>query len=223
MARLLVVEDERKLLRTLQRGLESRGYEVVAAATGDEGQARLAEGAFDAVVLDWMLPGRDGLQLLSDLRRGGNRVPVLLLTARDSVDDRVRGLDRGADDYLVKPFSFAELLARVRALLRRGPAPRDTTLQLGDLDVDLIDRRVRLAGADVPMREREFEVLVYLLRHPDEDVSRAMLGRDVWHEPSDALSNVIDVTVTQLRRKLDRSDRPPLIQTVRGVGYRLRS
>ena len=223
MSRLLVIEDERKLLRSLQRGMEAEGYDVATAGTSNEGQARLATGEFDCVILDWMLPGRDGLQLLADLRRAGNRVPVILLTARDSVEDRVAGLDRGADDYLVKPFAFAELVARVRALLRRGPADRDTVLQVGDLDIDLLERRVRRAGEELQLRGREFEVLVYLLRHRDEDITRAMLSSDVWKEGPHASSNVIDVTIKELRRKLDRAGLPPLIETIRGVGYRLRS
>src|SRR5258707_239345 len=223
MARLLVIEDERKLLRSLQRGLEGEGYDIVAAGSGEEGQARLDESVFDCVVLDWMLPGRDGLQLLADLRRAGNRVPVLLLTARDSVEDRVAGLDRGADDYLVKPFAFAELLARVRALLRRGPVERATLLQVGDLNIDLLDRRVRRAGEEVILRGREFEVLVYLLRRRNEEITRTMLSRDVWKEAFQAPSNVIDVTIKELRRKLNRPGLPPLIETIRGVGYRLRS
>jgi DNA-binding response OmpR family regulator len=220
MARLLVVEDERKLLRSLKRGLDAEGHEVATAMTGDEGRACLAEGTYDAVILDWMLPGRDGLELLADLRGAGKRVPVLLLTARDTVEDRVRGLDHGADDYLVKPFAFAELLARIRALVRRGPAERNTNLQVGDLAVDLLERRVRHAGKDIPLRTREFDVLAYLLRHRNETVTRTMLERDVWHEAA-APSNVIDVTIAQLRRKLEASGSPPLIHTVRGAGYRM--
>jgi two-component system, OmpR family, copper resistance phosphate regulon response regulator CusR len=220
---VLVVEDERKLLRNLQRGLEAAGYTVAAAATGDEAQALLATQTFDCLVLDWMLPGRDGLELLADQRRAGDRTPVLLLTARDAVEDRVQGLDRGADDYLVKPFAFAELLARLRALLRRGRADLETVLVAGDLEMDLLERRAVRAGAVLPLRGREFDLLVYLLRHQGSAVTRDMLGRDVWHEPGHALTNVIDVTVTLLRKKLDRPGRPPLIHTVRGVGYCLRA
>jgi DNA-binding response OmpR family regulator len=219
VARLLLVEDERKLLRGLQRGLEATGYTVTAAASGDEAQTLLAGQTFDCLVLDWMLPGRDGLALLADLRRAGDRTPVLLLTARDAVEDRVRGLDQGADDYLVKPFAFAELLARLRSLLRRGRADRETVLCVGDVEIDLLERRVVRAGQEVPLRVREFEVLAYLARHRGGVVTRDMLGRDVWKEPGYALTNVIDVTIRLIRRKLERPGLPPLIQTVRGVGY----
>jgi two-component system copper resistance phosphate regulon response regulator CusR len=221
VARLLVVEDERKLLRALQRGLEAQGYEVATAATGPEAEDRLAEADYDAVVLDWLLPGRDGVAVLTRLRAAGRRVPVLLLTARDAIEDRVQGLDAGADDYLVKPFAFPELLARLRALLRRGSADRETVLRCGDLEADLLERRVTRAGEPVELRGREYEVLVYLLRHAGTVVTRDMLGRDVWKEPHYGLSNVIEVTITLLRRKLERPGLPQCIQTVRGVGYLL--
>jgi DNA-binding response OmpR family regulator len=223
VARVLVVEDERKLLRGLQRGLESDGYEVVAVTSGEEAQSQIAAQQFDCVVLDWMLPGRDGVQVLTSLRRSGDRTPVLMLTARDTVEDRVEGLDHGADDYLVKPFAFAELLARLRSLLRRGQSDRETVIRFGDLEVDLLERKVARAGTVIPLRSREFDLLAYLLRHRGNIVTRDMLGRDVWHEPSHALTNVIDVTVTLLRKKLDRSGLKPLIHTVRGVGYCLRA
>jgi DNA-binding response OmpR family regulator len=221
MPRVLVVEDERKVLRSLQRGLEQEGYEVVAAATGEAGYDLAAAQPFDCIVLDLLLPGRDGLGVLADLRRAGQRTPVLILTARDGVDDRVTGLDAGADDYLVKPFAFAELLARLRALLRRGSPERETALRAGDLEMDLLARRVTRAGSEVPLTQREFEVLEYLLRHRGCVVTREMLGRDVWKEPGFALTNVIEVYINLLRRKLDQPGRPPLIQTLRGVGYRL--
>jgi DNA-binding response OmpR family regulator len=223
VARVLVVEDERKLLRGLQRGLEADGYEVVAVTSGEEAQLQIAAQPFDCVVLDWMLPGRDGMQVLGGLRRAGNRTPVLMLTARDAVEDRVEGLDQGADDYLVKPFAFAELLARLRSLLRRGQSDRETVVRLGDLEVDLLERRAVRAGAVVPLRSREFDLLAYLVKHRGTVVTRDMLGRDVWHEPAHALTNVIDVTVTLLRKKLDRPGMSPLIHTVRGVGYSLRA
>jgi len=222
MPRVLVVEDEPKMRRILQRDLAAEGYDVATAATGPQGQAALAGGGFDAVVLDWLLPGRDGLELPTELRQTGSRVPVLLLTARDAVEDRVAGLDRGADDYLVKPFATAELLARVRVLLRRGTDDRVSLLRAGDLEADLLQRTVRRAGLEVALRAREYEVLVYLMRHAGRTVTRDMLGRDVWNEPDHNLTNVIDVTMTQLRRKLDRPGLPAPVETVRGVGFRLR-
>src|SRR5438128_2369130 len=221
MPRVLVVEDERKLLRALDRGLVAEGYEVVTAADGDEGYRLALADRFDCVVLDWMLPGRDGLRVLADLRRAGRTLPVLLLTARDAVEDRVSGLDGGADDYLVKPFAFAELLARLRVLLR-GRGEREPVLRAGDLEVDLLERRALWRGAEVPLTQREFEILAYLLRHKNRGVTRDMLGREVWQEPAYSLTNVIDVSINNLRRKLQRAGLPPLIHTRRGVGYSLR-
>ena len=221
MPRVLVVEDERKVLRGLERGLRAEGYEVLAAADGEEGLRLALTQSPDCVVLDLMLPGRPGLEVLAELRRAGLGTPVLVLTARDAVEDRVTGLDAGADDYLVKPFSFAELLARLRALLRRGHADRETLLRAADLEVDLLERRARRGGEEVELTQREFELLVYLLRHKNAVVTRQMLGQDVWREPGYALTNVIDVYVNLLRRKLEGKGRPPLIHTVRGVGYRL--
>jgi len=220
--RILVVEDERKVLRGLERGLQAEGYDVVAAADGELGSQLALAQSFDCLVLDRLLPGRDGLEVLADLRRAGKTTPVLILTARDAIEDRVAGLDAGADDYLVKPFAFAELLARLRALLRRGQADRETVLRGGDLEVDLLDRHVRQSGEEISLTQREFELLVYLLRHKNAVVTRAMLGREVWREPAHTLTNVIEVYVNMLRRKLERPDRPPLIRTVRGVGYSLR-
>jgi DNA-binding response OmpR family regulator len=222
MPRVLVIEDERKVLRGLQRGLEQEGYEVGIAATGDAGYELAASQPFDCVVLDLMLPGRDGLQVLADLRRAGKTVPVLVLTARDAVEDRVTGLDAGADDYLVKPFAFAELLARLRVLVRRGQAERETVLRLADLEMDLLVRRVSRSGVEVALTQREFEVLEYLLRHKNAVVTRDMLGHDVWKEPEHSLTNVIDVYINLLRRKVERDGLPPLIHTLRGVGYSLR-
>jgi two-component system copper resistance phosphate regulon response regulator CusR len=222
LPRALVVEDERKVLRGLERGLQAEGYEVVTAATGEDGLQKALALPFDCVVLDLLLPGRDGLELLAELRRAGKTLPVLLLTARDTVEDRVTGLDAGADDYLVKPFSFAELLARLRVLLRRERGERETVLRAGDLEVDLLERRAARGGEPVPLKQREFEVLAYLLRHQGAVVTREMLGRDVWKDPDHALTNVIDVYITLLRRKLERPGRRPLIHTLRGVGYCLR-
>jgi DNA-binding response OmpR family regulator len=215
-----VVEDERKVLRGLQRGLEHEGYGVTTAATGEAGYRLAASQPFDCIILDLMLPGRDGLQVLADLRKSGNNVPVLILTARDAIEDRVTGLDAGADDYLIKPFAFAELLARLRVLLRPAAAARETVLRASDLEMDLIARRVNRGGVEIPLSQREFEVLEYLLRHKDEVVTRPMLGRDVWGEPDHALTNVIEVYINLLRRKLEGPGRTPLIHTLRGVGYR---
>ena len=222
MQRILIVEDDPKLLRGLDRGLRAEGYEVSTAADGDEGHRMAVEQPFDCLVLDLLLPGRDGLQVLADLRRAGKATPVLILTARDAVEDRVTGLDAGADDYLVKPFAFAELAARLRVLLRRGQRERETVLRAGDLELDLLDRRVRRGGEDIPLTQREFDVLAYLLKNKGAVVTRSMLGQEVWKEPAYALTNVIDVYINVLRRKLERAERPPLIHTVRGVGYALR-
>jgi DNA-binding response OmpR family regulator len=222
VARILVVEDERKVLRSLERGLRAEGYDVVAAATGDEGFQQAVAQAIDCIVLDLLLPGRDGLQVLGDLRQIGNKVPVLILTARDAVEDRVIGLDAGADDYLVKPFAFAELLARLRVLLRRERNGRETVLRAGNLEVDLLNRRATRAGQELPLTLREFEVLAYLVRHKNQIVTRDMLGREVWKEPNYALTNVIDAYISMLRRKVEKSGQQPLIHTLRGVGYSLR-
>jgi DNA-binding response OmpR family regulator len=173
------------------------------------------------LVLDLMLPGRPGLEVLAELRHAGQATPVLILTARDAVEDRVAGLDAGADDYLVKPFAFAELLARLRVLLRRGQAERATVLRAEDLEMDLLARRVTRGGVEVSLTQREFEVLEYLLRHRGAIVTREMLGRDVWKEPEHALTNVIDVYITLLRRKIEKPGLGGglLIHTIRGLGY----
>jgi DNA-binding response OmpR family regulator len=176
---------------------------------------------FDCLVLDVLLPGKDGIEVLKDLRHAGKTIPVLILTARDAIGDRVIGLDAGADDYLVKPFAFAELVARLRALLRRERAERETVLETDELTMDLLQRRVVLAGVEIPLTPREFELLEYLVRHRDTTVTRHMLGSHVWKEPEYALTNVIDVHINALRRKLDRVGKGSLIRTVRGVGYSL--
>jgi DNA-binding response OmpR family regulator len=221
MPTLLVVEDELKILRSLEQGLRSAGYEVATAATGSEGVRLGLAGGFDAVVLDWMLPGLDGIQLLQALRSRGHRVPVLLLTSRDAIEDRVAGLDAGADDYLVKPFAFAELLARLRVMLRRGQPDREILLRAGGLEIDLLQRRVSRDGAEVTLAHREFALLEYFARHKGQAVTREMLGRDVWNDPNYALTNVVEVYVNLLRKKLDPPGGPSIITTLRGIGYRL--
>ncbi len=222
--RILVVEDEAKVARALQEGLGREGYQVVLARTGEEGFYLVSAEAFDLVILDLMLPGRDGLEILSTIRKRGLVTPVLILTARDAVENRVQGLDQGADDYLVKPFAFPELLARTRALLRRGRTQLVPQLQLADLEMDVMARRVRRAGKDVEFTTREFELLEYLLRHKEQVVSREMLARDVWRETSRAtpLDSVIEVHMSRLRHKIDEPFDRKLIHTIRGVGYVMR-
>lgn len=222
MPRVLVIEDERKILRSLERGLQEAGYEVVTAANGETGYQLAMSSPFDCLVLDLMLPGRDGFSVLADLRREAKTVPVLILTARDALEDRVLGLDAGGDDYLVKPFGFAELLARLRALLRRGRPERETVLRAGELQIDLLQRRVIRGDTELCLTPREYELLAYLVRHKNNIVTRDMLGREIWKEPAHALTNVIDVYVNFLRRKVERPEKPPLIHTIRGVGYVLR-
>ncbi len=222
MARILVVEDQKKHLDSLRRGLESEGYEVVVACTGEDGLTLANGGEIDAIVLDLMLPGRDGMDVVRELRSSGFVKPVLILTARDAVEDRVQGLNEGADDYLVKPFAFAEFLARLHALLRRGSLGRELVLRAGDLDMDLLSRRVTRAGAELELTGREYELLEYLLRNKNKVVTRDMIALDVWKERTGAMTRIIDVYINALRKKVDRIGRPALIQTVRGVGYTLR-
>jgi len=222
MPRLLVVEDQKRLLNSLQRGLEEKGYEVVTAGTGEQGYYAATTEPFDAVILDLMLPGRDGIRVLRDLRANGFTRPVLILTARDAIEDKVLGLDTGADDYLVKPFAFAELLARLRALLRRDVSGRELVLRADDLEVDLLARRVVRDGIELDLTKREYELLEYLLRHKNSVVTREMLSRDVWREVTGVPTNAIDVYVTLLRKKVERPGSRQLIHTLRGVGYSLR-
>jgi len=222
MSQVLIIEDEVKLLDSLRRGLTQEGYDVTTAASGEEGFYLATTEPFDAILLDLMLPGRDGMRVLSDLRAKDVAVPVLILTARDAVEDRVAGLDCGADDYLVKPFAFAELLARLRALLRRNLPSRDVVLKAADLEMDLLARRVVRDGEEVELTVREFELLEYLLRHANMTVTREMIARDVWKEPAGVLTNVIDVYVKTLRKKIERPDSRQLLHTVRGVGYAMR-
>jgi DNA-binding response OmpR family regulator len=222
--RILVVEDEQKVANALREGLEDERYDVVVERTGEGAFFRLTTDTFDLILLDLTLPGRDGLEILTTLRGKGVKTPVLVLTARDTLQDRVAGLDSGADDYLVKPFAFAELLARIRALLRRGRAAESPRLAVGDLTMDLITRKVQRGGQPVELTVREFELLEYLMRYEGQVVSRETLARDVWKETARTtpLDNVIDVHIARLRRKVDL-DRPArLIHTVRGVGFMLR-
>ena len=222
--RLLIVEDERKLAQVLSSALEAEHYDVVVAQTGEDGFFRANAEVFDLVVLDLMLPGRSGLEILQTLRQRHIETPVLILTARDGVDDRVLGLDLGADDYLVKPFALPELLARIRALLRRGRPSEVFRLKTADLEIDLVTRRAVRGERLLELTAREFELLEYLLRHQGHLVSREMLAREIWKEPRRAtpLDNVIDVQITRLRKKVDAEGHARLIHTVRGVGFVLR-
>lgn len=222
--RILLVEDERTVAEALREGLEIDSYSVEIAHTGEEGFFRLNSEQFDLVILDVMLPGRTGIEIVSTARKKGLRTPVLLLTARDAIEDRVRGLDAGADDYLVKPFAFAELSARVRALLRRGSAASPTSLRFHDLAMDLIGRTVTRNSRAIDLTAKEFELLEYLLNHPGEVVSRTMIAQQVWKEMArhTPLDNAIDVHMVRLRRKIDDGFSPKLLHTVRGVGFVLR-
>ena len=222
--RILVVEDESKVAKALKEGLEAEHYEVSVARTGEEGFFLIHAQTFDLVVLDLMLPGRDGLEVLITLRKRGLQTPVLILTAKDTVEDRVIGLDAGADDYLVKPFAFPELLARIRALIRRGRSDQVLRLKIADLEMDLVTHKVTRGNQVLQLTVREFELLEYLLRHQGYVVSREMIARDVWQEPSRAtpLDNVIDVHIARLRRKVDGPFEARLLKTVRGVGFVLR-
>jgi two-component system copper resistance phosphate regulon response regulator CusR len=219
---ILVIEDDAKIAQALKKGLEAAGFAVEREATGPDGLGRLRARPFDLVVLDLMLPGRDGLDVLRDFRAGRARTPVLVLTARDALDDKVAGLDAGADDYLVKPFAFPELLARVRALLRRGAAEgRPAKLRLADLEMDPAERAVTRGGKPVALTAREFDLVEYLLRRAGQVVTRAMIARDIWEETQRAtpLDNVIDVHIGRIRRKIDEPFAVKLLHTVRGVGF----
>jgi two-component system, OmpR family, copper resistance phosphate regulon response regulator CusR len=221
---ILVVEDEQKMAQAIREGLEADGYSVRVAHTGEEGFYLLNAQPFDLALLDVMLPGRDGFEILSTTRRRGIKTPVLLLTSRDAIEDRVRGLDIGADDYLVKPFAFPELLARIRVLLRRGKPAVDEQFKLADLEMDHPRHLVTRAGQPIELTPREFELLEYLLLNRGRVVSREMLARDIWKETArqTPLDNVIDAQMVRLRKKIDEPFEPKLLHTVRGVGFVLR-
>jgi two-component system copper resistance phosphate regulon response regulator CusR len=220
---ILLVEDETKVGNALSAGLKAEGYEIVWAQTGEEGFFHASSRSFDLILLDVMLPGRDGIEVLDTLRKHGNKTPVLLLTAKDAIEDRVLGLDTGADDYLVKPFAFAELSARIRALLRRNQQEPSATVTIGQLEIDAMRRTVIREGQRIDLTVREFELLEYLARHHGRIVSRDMLARDVWREVGRAtpLDNVIDVHIARLRKKVDDPFAIKLLHTVRGVGFTL--
>jgi two-component system OmpR family response regulator len=217
--RILVVEDELKMARAVRRGLENEGYTVDVVGTGDDAVFWATEQEFDAIVLDVMLPGLDGFAVCRALRAAQVWTPVLMLTARGGVEDRIEGLDAGADDYVVKPFAFGELLARLRALLRRGPAERAPEIVVGDLVIDPAAHTVTRAGVRVELSPREFSLLEYLARHPGEVMRRSDILDHVWDYDYDGLSNVVDVYVGYLRKKIEKPFRSTVIRAVRGVGY----
>jgi two-component system, OmpR family, response regulator len=220
--RALVVEDESKMAALLRRGLQEEGFAVDIAANGEDGSWMGSENDYDVILLDVMLPDVDGFEVCRRLRAADRWAPILMLTARDGVRDRVAGLDAGADDYLTKPFSFDELLARVRALLRRGPSERPPVLTVGDLALDPATRRVSRGGQEIDLTPKEFGLLDLFLRHPGEALSRTRILEHVWDFAYDGDSNVVDVYVRYLREKVDRPFGRRSIETVRGVGYRLR-
>ena len=218
--RILIVEDDRKVAAFIQSGLQEEGNAVDVLHDGLNAGEQAAAVNYDAVVLDLMLPGRTGFQVLRDIRARKAEMPVIILTAKDSIDERITGLDGGADDYMVKPFALAELSARLRALLRRG-TPHESTLRVGDLEVDTIRRTVRRAGQPIELKPKEYALLEFLMRNSDRPVTRSLIIEHVWNIHFDSVSNVVEVHINGLRAKVDRGFAVPLIHTVRGVGYML--
>ena len=219
--RVLLIEDDRKGAKLLTKGLQEEGFVIDVAVTGEEGEEQAAVNEYDVIVLDWLLPGKDGIAVCRSLRAHDISTPILMLTARDSLTDRVNGLSTGADDYLTKPFAFAELLARIRALLRRSRLVRPTVLRVADLTLDPVTRRVARAGVVVALTTKEYAILEVLMQRAGEIVSRTRLVERVWDEASDVIDNLVDAHVSHLRKKVDRRGSIPLIHTVRGFGYRL--
>jgi len=219
--RILIIEDEKKVANALREGLEAEHYEVAIASTGEEGFFLASQGSFDLLLLDLMLPRRDGIDVLATLRKCGNQTPVLVLTAKDTVEDRVIGLDQGADDYLTKPFAFEELLARVRALLRRGAPQSAPVLKLLDLSLDPATREVARGRRAITLTAREYALLEYFLRNAGRVLTRPMIAQHVWGLDFDPESNIVDVYVGYLRRKIDGEGERRLLHTVRGAGYKL--
>ena len=217
--RLVLVEDDEGIIRFLEKGLREAKYAVDVARDGDDALYKASLNEYDIIILDIMIPGRDGLEVCRELRNRGSKVPVIMLTARDDVRDRVLGLDVGADDYLTKPFQVSELLARLRALMRRGPALKSTVIEISDLRIDTSAQTVNRGGRSVGLTAREYALIEYLARNADRVVSRSELIEHVWNERYDSYSNVIDVHINHLRQKIDRESDQPLIHTRRGAGY----
>lgn len=220
--KILVVEDEKKIASFIRMGLEGAGFEVELSHHGDEGYTLATKRPYDAIILDIMLPGRDGLSILKNLRHKGNPVPVILLSARAEPHERVEGLNLGADDYLVKPFYIEELVARLHVVTRRAAGTSTSTIQVEDLTIDLLTRQVNRAGRDIELTSREFQLLEHLARNPGRVLTRAQICERVWEYDFDPGNNLVDVYIQRLRRKLEAPGSEPLIETIRGVGYRIR-
>jgi DNA-binding response OmpR family regulator len=219
--KILLIEDDARTAGALRSGLKEEGYVVDVAGSGEEGEELADVNTYHVIILDWYLPGKDGLTVCRDLRRAGIGAPILMLTARDALADRVAGLDTGVDDYMTKPFAFAELLARLRALLRRGASPRPSVLMFEDLRLDPATHRVRRGDRPVQLTIKEYQILELLMRRPGEVVWRAEVEEAVWAEATEVTSNAVDVHISHLRRKIDRPGEPRLLHTVRGRGYLL--
>ncbi len=221
--KILIVEDDKTALAFIEKGLHEAGFNVDSANNGRDGLFLATDNSYDAIILDRMLPGLDGMSVLAAVRAAGIETPVIILSALGSTEDRISGLTAGSDDYLVKPFAFAELLARLQRLMRRGGMGQtvETVLRCADLELDLLARRVRRGDAVVPLQPREFRLLEYLMRHPDQVISRTMLLEGVWDYHFDPGTNIIDVHIGRLRRKIDAGFDTPLLHTVRGAGYRI--
>ena len=217
--RILVVEDDKKVAGFIKKGLEEETYAVDVAYDGEDGLHFGSEGKYDLIILDIMLPKIDGLEILSQLRDQGKDTPILLLTAKDAVDDKVTGLNKGADDYLTKPFAFSELLARVRVLLRRGKAEVKTTLMISDLTLDLVSHKVNRGGDEIELTGKEYGLLEYFMRNQEKVLTRTMIAEHVWDYNFDTFTNVIDVYINHLRKKIDKGRELKLLHTLRGVGY----
>lgn len=219
---ILVIEDERKVANFIEKGLQEEGYEIECAYDGEAGLQEALAGDFEGIILDLMLPKRDGISLLRELRARGVRTPVLILTAKGTIQDRVIGLDSGADDYLPKPFHFEELTARIRSMLRRSVVEKSTHLQVGDLVLDTVSHRARRADEEIELTSREYSLLEYLMRNADRVLSRSVITQHVWNYNFDTESNLVDVYINRLRNKIELKSMPRLIHSIRGVGYVMR-
>jgi len=217
--RVLLVEDEEKVSRFIARGLKAEGFAVDVASDGNSGLDHVRACGYDLIILDLNLPGLPGTELLQHIRKNHQHVPVLILTARDNINDKVKNFEAGADDYLTKPFSFAELLVRVKALLRRGPVTNSTTLRVGELELDRVVHKVKRAGKTIDLTSKEFSLLEYLMVNTGRVLSRTMIVEHVWDQSFEGLTNIVDVYVRQLRKKIDEGHEQKLFRTVRGVGY----